>query len=130
MLYRLATFQYQTEVVSGYVEEVYRDVFDGDLRITVNGRIFRFKEPSLIRVRENEIVFIYGDIGKKEITDEQLFDEMRKEQFRESVDSTVSRLDPKMVHRMRFSLGKKKMSRKRLFMNGLKNNTPASVGDK
>jgi len=116
MVNRMVTFQMPLEgIIEGYVEEVYRDVFEGDLRVKINGKVFRFKEPDLIRYKNDVLIFIYGDIDKKDVTDEQLFEEMKKEQFRESVEATVNRLDPKIIRELRFKLGEKRASRKRFF---------------
>lgn len=123
MLNRLVSFVFAHEKVEGYVEEVYRDIFGGEVRLKIRGRTFAFKEPVLIKCNTKEMVFLYGDIGRKELTDEQVFDEMRKEQFRETVSDTMHRLDPKKVYSIRFVLGEKKtLRRKPSVMRGIPSN--------
>jgi hypothetical protein len=102
--------------VVGYVEEVYRDIFTGEVRLTVQGRQHRFKEPVLVRELERELVFVYGDVGKKEVSDEKLFYEMKKEQYHETATDTLRRLAPRRIKETRFSLGDKKPSRRKPFL--------------
>lgn len=104
---RVVSFSFGGETFKGKVKEVYRDVLNGDLRIKVGDKQFRFKEPNLIRVTSKEIVFFYGDVGASSVTDKELFDEMRKEQFHETIEDTVIRLDPEEVRKIVFNVIKK-----------------------
>lgn len=102
--------------ITGYVDEVYRDIFTGEIRLIVLGRQFRFKEPVVVRDNEREVVFVYGDIGHQDVSDKKMFSEMRKEQFRESASDTMSRLAPKRVSEIRFQIGDRKPSRRKPFL--------------
>lgn len=99
--------------VTGFVDEVYRDIISGEVRITVKGHSYRFKEPPVIRDTENEVIFVYGDVRKRDVSDTKLFDEMRKQQFKETVDETMHRLDPIRKREVRFKIGDKKNIRRR-----------------
>lgn len=99
--------------VSGYVEEVYRDIFSGEIRITVRGRTFRLKEPESFREDDHGIVCIYGDKSFRDVSDKKLFAAMRQEQFRETVSDTMRRMAPRRIKELRFTLGDKKPSRRR-----------------
>jgi hypothetical protein len=123
MLNRMVTFKDQATgvKVSGFVEEVYRDIFIGELRLRVGGKVYRFKEPAVVRPEGNGIVFLYGDVGHKGgLSDEKLFSEMRSGQFRENVTDTLRRITPRRVKQFRFVLGNKKPCRRKpLLMRGI-----------
>lgn len=102
--------------VSGFVEEVYRDIFTGEVRLTVAGHAYRFKEPVVVRENTQEVVFVYGDVGHQQVSDKKLFDELRKEQFRETADDTMKRLAPRRIRETHFSLGERKPSRRKPFL--------------
>jgi hypothetical protein len=123
----------KSEEVSGYVDDVYRDIFSGELRLTIKGQVFRFKEPDVIRENAKEFVFIYGDVGrgKQDITDDRLFDEIRQGQYRESVSDTMSRIAPKRLMVIRFRMGERKPSRRKPFlMRGISPEVTMSIGSK
>jgi hypothetical protein len=114
----MVTFQepVKGQKVSGYVDEVYRDIFASEVRLMIGGRMYRFKEPGVVRANEKMIVFLYGDIRQREVTDEKIFDELRKEQFRETVADTMHRLAPTRLVEIRFILGTKRQARKKPFL--------------
>jgi len=118
MLNRMVSFKdpITSTKVSGFVAEVYRDIFEGEVRLTVKGHVYRFKEPVLIRDNTQEIVFVYGDVGHQQVSDKKLFDEMRKEQFHETTDDTMRRLAPRQIKETHFSLGELKPSRRKPFL--------------
>jgi len=118
MLNRMVSFKDPASgtKVAGYVEEVYRDIFSGEVRLTIRGHAFRFKEPVIVHENTHEIVFIYGDLGKKEVSDKKLFSEMKKEQFRETVSDTMTRLERRQVKETHFSIGDKRATRKKPFL--------------
>lgn len=118
MLHRMVSFIHPTtkEKVSGYVDEVYRDVFAGELHITIDGTVYRFKEPEVIRENQKEFVFLYGDVGKREVSDERLFDAMRQRQYQESLDATIQRTTHDKVHETRFKIGERKPARRKPFL--------------
>jgi len=114
--------------VSGYVDEVYRDIFTGEVRLTIRGHAYRFKEPGVVRDSDKEVVFIYGDVTKKEVTDQKLFKEMKKEQFRETVGDTLNRLALRRIKEQRFSMGDRKPSRRKPFlMRGIEANVQLAI---
>ena len=125
MLNRMVTFKDPAtgSKISGFVEEVYRDIFIGELRLRVRGRVYKFKEPTVIRSDGNGIMFVYGH-GGHGMSDEKLFNEMRSGQFRETMGETIKRIAPRRVRQLRFILGDKKPSRRKpLLMRGI----PASM---
>ena len=119
LLNRMVTFHdpvHTHQKVSGYVEEVYRDIFTCEIRLKVQGRVFRFKEPDAVRENQRAMVFVYGDVKHQDVSDDDLFDEMRKEQFKENVAGTIHRLAPKKLSEIRFVLGAKKHVRRKPFL--------------
>ena len=114
MLYHYVTFNelVTQKEVAGFVSSIYRDVFANQIIITISDKPYRFEEPDTIKGYTNDVVFVYGNVDP-EISDEKLFDEMRKEQFRETVNDTVSRLTKTIKGRIRFKVGNKKPSRRR-----------------
>jgi len=132
MLHRKVSFTHtETKAkVSGYIDEVYRDIFAGELVLTINGKAFKFKEPTLVRENVREFIFVYGDVGrgKQDIGDERLFKEMKQEQFRETVSDTIKRLDPRRLYEIRFTVGERKQARRKPFlMRGISPNVADSV---
>ena len=121
MLNRMVTFKDPAtgSKISGFVEEVYRDIFIGELRLRVRSRVYKFKEPTFIRSDGNGIMFVYGH-GGHGMSDEKLFNEMRSGQFRETMGETIKRITPRRVRQLRFTLGDKKPSRRKpLLMKGI-----------
>ena len=102
------------EKVSGYVEEVYRDIFSSEIRLRIGGVTYLFKEPVQIKTDSKGLVFVYGDVGKKEVTDKKMFAELKREQFRETASDTFKRMAPRRIKEIRFVLGKAKPNRRRL----------------
>lgn len=73
-------------------------------------------------------MFIYGDVTKKEVTDQKLFKEMKKEQFRETVGDTLNRLALRRIKEQRFSMGDRKPSRRKPFlMRGIEANVQLAI---
>ena len=106
--------------VSGCVDEVYRDIFKEQLRLTIGGKVYRFKEPTAVSQKGKDIVFVYGDAKKQDLTDEKLFSEMRQQQFKETISDTISRITPRRFKMVRFVLGKKIPVRRRMsLMRGI-----------
>ena len=113
MLYHLVSFKdVSGKEVSGYVDAIYRDVFENKIEIKIGGKTYKFDEPSLMKISGSDLTFVYGS-SSEEVSDEVLFDEMRKEQFRETVDDTVHRLAPKIKTKIKFKIGVKKVSRRK-----------------
>jgi hypothetical protein len=99
--------------VSGFVEEVYRDIFSEEIRLTINGEHYKFKEPNSIKINEKEAIFCYGEKHGKEMSDDKVFDELKKEQYRETLHDTMKRIAPKRSREVRLVLGEKKVVRKK-----------------
>ena len=102
--------------ISGYVERVYRDVFEQEVELTIQGRAIRVREPAVIRMDGSDIVFLYGDVGQHELTDKKLFKEMAEHRFKESMSDTLQRVTPRTVTETRFEIGDKKPSRRKPFL--------------
>lgn len=96
--------------ISGVAERVCRDIFDNVVEITVNGRIFKFREPTLIAMHGNKIVFVYGHTSLAEQDDVALFTEMQ-ERYGETVDDVMRRMMPSKAKTLWFSVGKPVESR-------------------
>jgi len=121
MLNRMVTFRDRVSgsKISGFVEEVYRDIFIGEVRLRVRGRVYKFKEPEVVRSDGTGIIFLYG-CGGHGMSDEKLFSEMKAGQFREAVGDTIRRIAPRRIKQLRFALGEKKPSRRKpLLMRGI-----------
>jgi len=115
MLDREVSFEHSKtrKMHSGVVEHVLRDIFDNQVHLTLNGRLFQFDEPvAIVRTSDGvtpfgTVVFVYGDLGA-DLSDEELFDQMRgsSEFYGETVDDVLSRTRPKVPHVVQFYLGK------------------------
>lgn len=92
---------------------MYRDIFANEIRLTIDGVFHRFKEPATIKVNEKDAIFFYGDKRGKELSDEKMFEELKREQFRETVHDTMKRMAPRGSKEVRFILGEKKAVRKK-----------------
>lgn len=104
--------------VTGFVDEVYRDIFTSEVQLRVRSHTYRFKEPVAIRETDQEVVFLYGDVGRgqQDVSDKKLFKAMRQEQFRETVSDTMRRLNPKRIKEIHFMVGAKRPARRRPFL--------------
>lgn len=52
--------------LKGIVEKVFRDIFSGEVSVTISGCEHSFREPSAIVIEGEDIHFLYGDIEKPE----------------------------------------------------------------
>lgn len=115
MLDREVTFEYARSGrrYSGVVEQVVRDIFQNQVQLILNGRLFRFDEPVVI-VKTSDggtsygtVVFVYGDLTEEQ-SDEELFEHVRNssEFYGETVHDVLSRTKPKTFHFVRFLLGR------------------------
>ena len=64
------------KVVKGVVEDVYRDVINGSLIITIDGRKFELREPKEVAQDEDRFILAYGD--DQTISDKEFFTEAEK----------------------------------------------------
>ena len=62
--------------ISGKCTKVYRDIMNNVIELTVGSKSYQLKEPDVIFTEGENIFFLYG-IEEEEITDDELFDEMR-----------------------------------------------------
>ena len=62
-------------MISGVVDRVCRDIFNGLVEITVGGCIHRFREPRQMIMEDGNIVFVYG--GDDCVDDEEVFRQVR-----------------------------------------------------
>jgi len=91
---------------SGVVEQIGRNIFDNAVELTLSGRLFQFDEPVAIVGQNGSIVFIYGDINTPEMSDDELFQEMRDSAPRgETIQDILSRTRPKVVRAVTFTVG-------------------------
>ena len=112
--------------VSGCVDEVYRDIFKKEVRLTIKGTVYRFKEPTTIVQKGKDVVFIYGDAKQQDIPDEKLFSEMRQQQFKETISDTISRITPKRFKMVKFALGDRRPTHRRAsLMRGIQTEAAA-----
>lgn len=114
MLRRLVSFTEPggRKKVSGYADDVYRDIFTSEILVRINGKVYRFQEPESIRMAGDSLVFSYGR-KSKDVSDDVLFDEARKSDMGEPVTNIIGRISPGSVREVRISIGGKKPSRKR-----------------
>lgn len=49
--------------LKGVVEKVCRDIFHGEVEVTISGESHRFREPAAIVTEGDSIHFLYGDLG-------------------------------------------------------------------
>jgi len=90
----------------GVVEQVCRNIFDNAVELTLSGQLFQFEEPVAIVGHNSNIVFIYGDINAPEMTDDELFLEMRVSADRgETLQDVLSRTRPNVIKVVTFVLG-------------------------
>lgn len=133
LLHRKVNFRHPEdgELVSGFVDDVYRDIFGEELRLTIRGRVFRFKEPAQIKETSHEFVFIYGDSSRpaKDVSDRRFFNEMRKSSYKEDLSGTVARLTTRRTKECRFVLGERKPARRKPFlMRGISPDVTMAIG--
>jgi len=62
--------------INGKCTKVCRNVMTDAIELTVESKRYQFKEPDMIVVDGKKICFVYG-IEEDDITDDELFDEMR-----------------------------------------------------
>jgi hypothetical protein len=92
---------------SGVAQRVCRDIFDSYVELTVNGRLFRFKEPAvMLQDGDSAILFVYGNVEASDMGDNALFQEMRDSPF-ETAGDVIRRTTPTKTRVTRFLLGPK-----------------------
>lgn len=48
--------------LKGIVEKVCRDIFQGEVEVTISGESYRFREPAAIVMEGGNLHFLYGDL--------------------------------------------------------------------
>ncbi len=91
---------------TGVVEQVCRNIFENAVELTLSGQLFQFDEPEKIVRYGGSIVFVYGDINVTEMTDDELFTEMRLSADNgETLQEILSRTRPRVIRMVTFMLG-------------------------
>jgi len=118
MLNRKVSFQNVNRkpyrMITGTVKSVRRDIFANEIELVVENRVFRFKEPQAIILKEGKesaVVFLYG-LDDKEPTDAALFKETRSRHYKgETIHDAMKRLAPQTRKEVVFVLGEKQKCR-------------------
>lgn len=101
----------KVKVFNGVVEKVMRDVFENQIVLTVSGKQYAYDEPAAIVQKDDCIVFLYGDIGDLEESDDELFQDMRAKAYGENVNDILQRTAPTCVRSIRFEIGEQAISK-------------------
>jgi len=98
------------KTVTGRVSSVCRNIFLNEIEVTIEGKVYRFKEPQAILLQKTgqleEIVFVYG-LNDREPTDAVLFRQIRNSQYKETIHDAMRNLTPETRKEIRFQLGQK-----------------------
>ena len=92
--------------VVGVVEDVCRNIFDNEVEVILQGgRVFKFPEPTaMMEGKGGVVVFIYGDVIRREQTDKAMFREMRRSRTGENVNDVLRRTALEDTRELRFVL--------------------------
>jgi hypothetical protein len=90
--------------ICGVVEKVWRDIFEGCVRVTVDGDEYEFREPSAIVSAEEGVHFLYGDV---EFEEEGVVPDYNG--YGESLHGYLRRTARRPVHRTVFRVGELEM---------------------
>jgi hypothetical protein len=75
------------------------------VELTVNGRTFRFKEPTAIAKIGNAVVFVYGRHANDDMQDNELYSYLREAAYRgETIDNIIHNTMPSRVKLLRFDV--------------------------
>jgi hypothetical protein len=103
---------------SGMVQSVLRNIFDNQVELTIDGKLFSFDEPvAIIHAKDADngsVIFVYGNL-EPDISDEELFGQMRNggnDFYGETVDDVLARTTRDNLKTVRFLLGEKVRRRK------------------
>jgi len=90
---------------TGIAQRVCRDIFSSMVELTVNGRTFRFKEPTAIAKIGNAVVFVYGRHANDDMQDNELYSYLREAAYRgETIDNIIHNTMPSRVKLLRFDV--------------------------
>jgi hypothetical protein len=89
----------------GIVEKVCRDIFTNQVNVIISGNTLTFQEPSaIINNQDDEIHFLYGDIGEDELQEEN-FDVPAYNAYDESLHEHLKRTERCPISRTVFRVG-------------------------
>jgi hypothetical protein len=98
--------RFGSDNIDGIVKDVKRDILENRINLTVNKQMYVFREPDFI-VQENEncILFVYGDINSKEVTDEELLEKMRSMALKGChIDDAIKSLETDSIIYIKFNI--------------------------
>lgn len=87
--------------LKGIVNQVNRDVLNNRLLLTINERTYAFREPKHIQLDNDNLVLIYGDVTKHDISDDDLLEELRNG---EHIDSILKKSITDEVYAVTFKM--------------------------
>jgi len=87
--------------INGVVERVCRDIFSGEVEVTLNGSRHTFQEPAAIVAIGQDVHFLYGDIEGVVEDESALFETS----FDSSIDDKLKASAPRPVCRTVFRVG-------------------------
>ena len=94
--------------LSGRVDHVCRNIFDNMVELTLSGHQHRFQEPSAIVNSGKRLLFVYGDVGTEDMSDEELFDEARVVAHSgENVNDILDRTQSSPTYTLEINMGPK-----------------------
>lgn len=103
-------------LLNGVVEKVYRDVIEKSISIKIKNKAYVFREPNtIVLVSDDEIVFVYGNVDEEQVSDEQLFDELKRVSLRGgNIDDALQNLNSDSVTLIVFKLKESENAEKNL----------------
>ena len=95
--------------ITGTVDRICRNIFENLIEVTIDGKLFKFKEPDIISFapsNKSMIVFMYGRAsGEVEMSDQVLFAEVRASLYKgETINDVISRTTPDREKIIRFTI--------------------------
>jgi len=94
--------------LSGRVDHVCRNIFENMVELTLGGHQHSFQEPSAIVNSGKRLLFVYGDVGMEDMSDEELFDEARVVAHSgENVNDILQRTSRSPTYTLEISMGPK-----------------------
>jgi hypothetical protein len=110
MLGREVSFNGRSKkIVTGIVSNIHRDILNRAIEIAVNGKTYKFQEPSEILMSGGYLVFVYGNRKRPDLSDAALFQEMKASVYHENIDDIIKQT-PADCKTVRFCLGRKARS--------------------
>lgn len=116
---------------SGIVEEVYRDIFEKQVSITIEGVTHNFREPSAIVPGSSasaDVCFLYGDVEPAEVDDD--FNVPHYNGYDESLHEHLKRTERCPVSKVIFKVGDLKKTPKSRWSRSKNRKKSKSKSDK